>query len=210
MSYINNESVTITATLTKKGRELLAKNGGLTITSFALADDEIDYSLYQPNHPSGSEYYDIAIKNTPIFEAFSDETQTMKHKLVTLPSGFTTIPVISIGVRSIDIDSNYSGQISINPITTPTYNLSMGYTVILSDKSAGTVVVTQALPTTYTSASIPSYIGDISSTSAQTVVGMTFAFIPNSSLSHDVITNLTIVGNESGGSITIPVTVNVA
>ena len=49
MAYINNETITVDAVLTKKGRELLAARGGLNITSFALADDEIDYSLYQPN-----------------------------------------------------------------------------------------------------------------------------------------------------------------
>ncbi len=108
MAYTNNEEIIVTATLTKKGREMLAKNGGLNITSFALADDEIDYSLYQPNHPSGSAYYDMALKNTPLFEAFSDETQTMKHKLVTLPAGATSIPVISIGQSSIDVISSYT------------------------------------------------------------------------------------------------------
>ena len=62
MSYINNEIITVDAVLTKKGRELLASQGGLNITAFALADDEIDYRLYQPNHPQGSAYYDLAVR----------------------------------------------------------------------------------------------------------------------------------------------------
>ena len=58
MGYLNNETITVEATLTKRGRELLASDSGLNITSFALADDEIDYKLYDPNHPGGSQYYD--------------------------------------------------------------------------------------------------------------------------------------------------------
>jgi hypothetical protein len=59
MAYIDNQTVTVDAVLTKKGREILSQTGNLNITSFALADDEIDYSLYQPNHPNGSAFYDI-------------------------------------------------------------------------------------------------------------------------------------------------------
>ena len=55
MGYLNNSIVTVDAVLTKKGRELLAKgDGSFKITQFALADDEIDYTLYNPTHPSGS------------------------------------------------------------------------------------------------------------------------------------------------------------
>ncbi len=210
MAYTNNEEIIVTATLTKKGREMLAKNGGLNITSFALADDEIDYSLYQPNHPSGSAYYDMALKNTPLFEAFSDETQTMKHKLVTLPAGATSIPVISIGQSSIDVISSYGGTILIVPTTTPSYNTNLGYTAFLSDKNAGTLTVSKALSTAYASASIPSYAGDLSTTSAVSAVGFEFQFSPNPSTTKTVSATLTIVGNESGGSDSIPITVRVS
>ena len=71
MSYLNNETVTIDAVLTRKGRELLARNdGSFRITQFALADDEIDYTLYNPTNPSGSAYYGEAIQNMPLLEAF--------------------------------------------------------------------------------------------------------------------------------------------
>lgn len=208
MAYLDNQSITVQAVLTKKGRELLALNGGLNITAFALADDEIDYKLYQPNHPHGSAYYDLAIRNTPVFEAFSDGTQTLKYKLVTLDAGTTTIPVISLGQSSINVGSTYAGDISIPPVTNPTYNTTLGYTAILSDRSAGTITVSNAVANS--SATIPSFIGDVSTTTAQVVVGLSFKFTPNSSLTQTVATNLTIVGNESGGSITIPVTVNVS
>ena len=82
MGYLNNQVVTVDAILTKKGRELLAKgDGSFNITQFALSDDEVDYTLYNPNHPSGSAYYGEAIENMPLLEAFPDETQMMKYKL---------------------------------------------------------------------------------------------------------------------------------
>ena len=88
MGYLNNQVVTIDAILTKKGRELMAKNdGSFVITQFALADDEIDYTQYNPTHPSGSAYYGEAIDNMPLLEAFPDESQIMKYKLATLPRG---------------------------------------------------------------------------------------------------------------------------
>ena len=81
MGYLNNQVITVDAILTKKGRELLAKNdGSFRITQFALADDEIDYTLYNPTHPSGSAFYGEAIDNMPLLEAFADENQIMKYK----------------------------------------------------------------------------------------------------------------------------------
>ena len=94
MGYLNSETKTVEAVLTKRGRELLASDNGLSITSFALADDEIDYTLYDPGHPDGSQYFDMALRNTPVFEPLTDETQCLKYKLVTLPSGTKYIPVI--------------------------------------------------------------------------------------------------------------------
>ena len=88
MGYLNNQVITIDAILTTKDRELLARNDGtFRITQFALSDDEIDYTLYNPTHPSGSAYYGEAIENLPLLEAFPSETQIMKYKLVTLPRG---------------------------------------------------------------------------------------------------------------------------
>ena len=95
MGYLNNQVVTVDAILTKKGRELLAQGGNaFSITQFSLADDEVDYSLYNPSHPSGSAYYGEAIENMPILEAFPNELQTMKYKLVTLPRSTAVMPTI--------------------------------------------------------------------------------------------------------------------
>jgi hypothetical protein len=207
--YIDNQSVTVDAVLTKKGRELLAKTGNLNITSFALADDEIDYTLYQPNHPKGSAFYDIALRNIPIFEPFTDETQVMKYKLVTLNQGVTSIPVISIAQDKILVSRDYTGELIISPSTNPAYNLAGGYTAILGNKTVGTIVVQESNSLNSVSNTIPSFAGDINTTSAQVSIGKTFRFIPNSSLGKTTTTNLTIIGNESGGSVSIEVTVTV-
>lgn len=209
MAYLDNNTITVTATLTKKGRELLAKNGTLNISSFALADDEIDYNLYQPNHPLGSAYYDLALRNTPVFEPFSDESQLMKYKLVTLPSGVTAIPVISVAQTSIDIPRTYASDIIISPSTNPTYNTTLGYTAILGNKNIGSLIVTQVNSLNSVSSTIPSFAGDAVTESSQVVIGLQFKFVPNSTLSVTTTSTITIIGNESGGSLTIPVKVTV-
>ena len=95
MGYLDNTTITVDAILTKKGRELLAKGRNqFNITQFALADDEIDYDLWNPSHPGGTDYYGAVIENMPITEAVPDETQSLKYKLITLPAGTTQIPYI--------------------------------------------------------------------------------------------------------------------
>lgn len=209
MAYIDNTTITVDAVLTKKGRELLAKNGNLNITSFALADDEIDYTLYQPNHPNGSAFYDIALRNTPVFEPFTDETQVLKYKLVTLNQGVTSIPVISIAQDKIAVTRDFTGDIIISPSTNPAYNLTAGYTAILGNKNVGTLVLEESNSINAVSNTVPVFAGDISTASSQVVVGKKFRFVPNAQLGRTTTTNLTIIGNESGGSISIEVTISV-
>jgi hypothetical protein len=209
MAYLDNTTITVTATLTKKGRELLAKTGNLNITSFALADDEINYNLYQPNHPLGSAFYDLALRNTPVLEPFSDESQLMKYKLVTLPSGVTSIPVITVAPSSINVPRTYAADIIISPSTNPTYNTTLGYTAILGNKNVGSLIVTQVNSLNSVSSTIPSFAGDAITESSQVVIGLQFKFVPNTALVKTTTTSITIIGNESGGSVTIPVTITV-
>ena len=209
MAYLDNQTIAVDAVLTKKGRELLAQTGNLNITSFALADDEIDYTLYQPNHPAGSAFYDIALRNTPVFEPLTDETQTMKFKLVTLNQGVTAIPVINIAQDKILVASSYTGDIVINPSTNPAYDLQDGYTLVLGNKNVGTLIVVTSNSSNSVSSTVPTFAGDINTTSAQVAVGNSFRFVPNSSLGTTTTTNLTIIGNDSGASTSIEVTVTV-
>ncbi len=208
MAYLDNKSIIVDATLTKKGRELLAQNGNLNITSFSLADDEIDYSLYDPNHPESSNYNDFAIRNTPILEAFFDETQLMKYKLVTLNQGVTTIPVITLNLTNINVPYTFTGDSIISPSTSPTYNTTLGYTVILANSNVGTIIPTINVSSTTVSNMVTSFTG-ISVVTSQVAVGLQFKFLPNPGIAQTTTTNLTIIGNESGGSVTIPITVTV-
>jgi len=206
MAYLDNKTIIVDATLTKKGRELLATNGNLNITAFALADDEIDYGLYQPNHPQGTAYNDFALRNTPIFEAFFDETQLMKYKLVTLNQGVTVIPIILLNIDKISVPATYTGDLSISPKTNPPNNITLGYTVILANKNVGTLVTTETVTSGPLSSTVTTFSG-VSAETSQVVVGSKFKFIPNTGVGTTTTTNLTIIGNETGGSITIPVTV---
>ncbi len=208
MAYLDNKTIIVDATLTKKGRELLAQNGNLNITSFALADDEIDYSLYDPNHPQGSNFNDFAIRKTPILEAFFDETQMMKYKLVTLNQGITTIPVISLNITSINVPSTFTGDSIISPSTNPTYNTTLGYTAILANKNVGTIVPTINVSANTVSNTVTSFTG-VSVETSQVVIGLQFKLLVNPGVGETTTTTLTIIGNESGGSVTIPVTVTV-
>ena len=201
MAYLDNSEIIVDAILTKKGREKLAAGQALNITQFALGDDEIDYELYDSAHPKGSAYYDSAIRAIPILEASPDETQNLRYKLVTLERGRTYIPQVSVGITEIKTNQN-SGRISITPTTSPAGNTAAGYTAVLADKSAGTLVGIGLASTGQLSVT-----NGVAAT-ADVKRGITFELIPNSSLTNSVVTTLTIYGNETGGSITIPVTVN--
>ena len=116
MGYLNNSVITVDAILTTKGRELLAANdGSFRITQFALSDDEIDYTLYQPNHPSGSAFYGQAIDGMPLLEAFPEESQIMKYKLATLPRGTAKLPILNLGYDAITLQQG--ATIAITPQT---------------------------------------------------------------------------------------------
>lgn len=203
MAYLDNTTVTVDAILTKKGRQKLAAGQSLNITKFALGDDEIDYTLYEPAHPKGSAYYDSAIRAIPILESSPDETQTLRYKLVTLPKGTTQIPIVSLGISSIGVYQD-EGQVALSPTTSPAGNTNAGYTAVLANKRAGTLSVTQGAAA---GATVPTFLGEEVSETAAVVTGLLFAFNPNPSLTSTVQTTITVYGNETGGSITIPVTV---
>ena len=213
MGYLNNAVVTVDAILTTKGRQLLAKNdGSFRITQFALADDEIDYTMYNPSHPSGSAYYGEAIVNMPLLEAFPEETQIMKYKLVTLPRGTAKMPILDLGYSAIVIKQGASLAITpqtLNYFGGNTYETA-GYTATISDVRLmntfeGVGINTpsaQALNSTTT----------LGTSVSKTVVGTTInirattvntLFGSNTQLQ----ATLTVEGRDSGARLTIPITV---
>ena len=86
MAFLDNSGdIILDAVLTDTGRLRLAKgDGSFNITKFALGDDEINYALYDKNHPSGSAYFDIEILQSPVLEAFTNNTSVLKSKLMSI------------------------------------------------------------------------------------------------------------------------------
>ena len=86
MAFLDNSGdIILDAVLTDTGRMRLAKGDGtFKITKFALADDEINYNLYDKNNPSGSAYYDLQIMQTPVLEAFTNNASSVKSKLLSI------------------------------------------------------------------------------------------------------------------------------
>ena len=213
MGYLNNGVVTVDAILTKKGRELLARgDGSFKITQFALSDDEIDYTLYNPSHPSGYQYE--AIENMPLLEAFPDETKSLKYKLATLPRGTSKLPLLEAGYASIVLKQGAS--LAITPQTlnylgaTSTFE-SGGYTATIADvrvlssftgvgintEEADTLNETQTIGTNVSKTVIGTSI-NLRATTVNTLFGSRTK----------LQTTLQIIGRDSGARVTIPITIN--
>lgn len=212
MSYLSNTSVVVDAILTAKGRELLARNdGSFRITQFSLADDEIDYTLYNPNHPSGSAFYGEAIEAMPIIQAYPNDTEIMKYKLITLPRGTAKIPIISLSYPKIDIPQG--GSLAINPQTlnylqaNSTFEQS-GYVATIGDVRTMSSFTGVGINTPEATAlNSTTTIGtNVSKTVIGTTINLTATNVNTLFGSNDALyTTLTIVGRDSGARITVPV-----
>ena len=214
MGYLDNSSITVDAILTKKGRELLSRNdGSFNITSFALADEEIDYSLYNENHPNGSQYSGEAIENMPLLEAFPDENNIMKHKLISLNRSITKIPIISITNQSPNL--NKGGIGNLNPITinldgTSTQIEPNGYIFTVKDRRLFSNFQGSGQGTSQSGTTTPIY-GTVAV--SETVIGNSSSFtaIATDSLfgtNTQLVTTITIEGRDTGARATVPVTIN--
>lgn len=226
MGYLDNSSVTVDAILTNKGRQILASGGQLNITKFALSDDEIDYTLWNPAHTLGTNYYGAVIEAMPVVEANPDETQMMRYKLVTLPKNIAGIPVIVVNPTSIALTSLNSEQ-TVVPTTANLANAnnSLGYTAVLSDSTVATLEVASdgiigGVKSTSTSnnaamnaaTTVTSFLDDevsgtISGGTSITRVGKKFVIKPKpTTVAKSAL--LTIIANETGGFKTISISVS--
>jgi hypothetical protein len=217
MGYLNNTIVTVDAILTDTGRQLLAQqNGQFQITQFALADDEIDYTLYNPNNPSGSAYYGQAIENMPLLEAFPQSTQVMKYKLVTLPRGTAKMPILDIGYSAIILKQGASLAITpqtLNYLGGNTYETA-GYTATISDIRLFNTFEGVGINTPAVSAlNLANQTTTIGTSVSRTVVGTTINMTATTvntlfGTQTSLQATLTIEGRDSGARLSIPVTVN--
>ena len=217
MGFLYNSVGTVDAILTTKGRELLAKNdGSFRITQFALADDEIDYTLYNPSHPSGSAYYGEAIDGMPLLEAFPEANQIMKYKLATLPRGTAKLPVLDIGYTAITLQQG--AQLAITPQTlnylgndqtfeTSGYTCTVADVRLLNSFSATGINTTAAVES---SATATTTLGtNVSSTVIGTQINLRATTVNTlyGSGQTSIVTTLTVTGIDSGARITVPLTV---
>jgi hypothetical protein len=213
MGYLNKATITVDAILTNRGRELLAQGGrsAFNITKFAVADDEIDYGLYNVAHPEGSEYYGAIIENMPVLEATPDEQQIMRYKLVTLNStDFGTTFIQNNGQIIIPSITGFSNTTitSSEPVktftvaTNPTFNES--YTFLVANANLvriyrGTDITASPLNT----ASTINANGSITLTFAQ---GERFTLQRIDGRTG--VTSATLFGDSTGATATITITVS--
>jgi hypothetical protein len=215
MAILNNTVVTVDAILTTKGRELLARNdGSFQITQFSLADDEIDYTLYNPNHPSGSAFYGEAIEAMPIIQAFPEDTQIMRYTLTTLPRGTSRLPVVSLGYNTIILKQGAS--LTITPQTlnylgaTSTFEAN-GYIATIADirllsSFQGTGITTTTVGTTELNTTTGTVLSKSEIGTSFTLTGTTVNTLFGTSLT-TLATTITVVGRDSGARITIPLNI---
>jgi hypothetical protein len=215
MGYLINNVITVDAILTKKGRELLARSdGSFRISKFALSDDEIDYTLFNSNHPSGSAYYGEAIEAMPLIEAFPDETQIMKYKLVTLPRGTAKMPILGIGQESVILKQTEEKTISpstFNYLGNNQVVESEGYTFIISDVRLFSSFLGSGINTE--NATQLNQSQTFGTNVSKTVIGTTLNLKATGvnllfQNTNSITTTLTVIGNSSGARIQIPVIIN--
>ena len=216
MGYLNNSVITVDAILTTKGRQALAANdGSFRITQFALADDEIDYTLYNPSHPSGSAFYGQAIDGMPLLEAFPEESQIMKFKLATLPRGTAKLPVLNIGYTSITLQQGATIAITpqtLNYLGNDQVFETAGYSATIADVRLLSTFTATGINTDAAAAANATSTTTIGTNVSSTVTGTQISlrattvntlFGSNSTL----VSTLTITGLDSGARITVPITI---
>ena len=214
MGYLNNSVVTVDAILTTKGRELLAQNNGnFRITQFTLTDDEIDYTLYNPTHPSGSAYYGQAIENMPLLQAFPEETQIMKYMLTTLPRGTARMPILNVPA-SLVIKQGASQAITPQTLNYQGGNQTEqgGYTATISDvrlfSTFQGVGITNTATAQLNGTSRTTLGTNVSGTVVGTTINVTATTINTLFGSNNALyATLTIIGRDSGARPQIPVTI---
>lgn len=212
MSYLSSTSVVVDAILTKKGRELLARNdGSFQITQYSLSDDEIDYSLYNPSHPSGSAFYGEAIENMPILQAYPNDQEIMRYKLLTLPRGTAKLPVLDLGYSSITIKQGSSLSVTpqtLNYLGANTTFEQSGYVATIGDVRTMSTFTGVGINTPEANAlNTTTTIGtNVSSTVIGTTINLTATTV-NTLFGTNLVlyTTLTVTGRDSGARISIPV-----
>lgn len=207
MGYLDNTSITVDAILTNKGRELLAAGGtAFNITQFALGDDEVDYTLWNPNDTRGTAFYGDVIENMPVTEAIPDQTKALKYRLLTLPGNNAQyLPKISVSPSTLNTQPGNGIKIPFNVATLnfSTANATLGYTAVLANSSIGTLT---AAPGQSLDQVAPGITGGSTSIAKVSQGGFELDLAANPSTTQTRSTTITFFANETGGEITVNIT----
>lgn len=217
MGFLDNTSITVDAILTKKGRELLARGQNeFKITKFALADDEVDYNLYDTSHPNGSNFYSAVIENMPLLEAFVDENQLMRYKLTTLPKETNKLPILELPSPSLTFNGAGITQ-TVTPNTRNAPNETYTFTLFNADVAnlslsggggGGRRLPNGRLDQDFINAgaTTPVFLNEAERKRSISVVGKSVRVISRS-LTTLTNTNLSVTGNSSGAQFTVSISV---
>ena len=202
MSYINQgSSITVDAILTRKGKELAAQ-GKLKITKFALGDDEIDYSLWDPTNSGGSNYYGEKIENQPIMEASPDETKNMVYMLTSLDKDQIILSTIINTQKTMEFASGRS--LTLTPQSSNGTS-EFGYTLTIPNGKIFTIQEIGAVKSGALTRNPTSQTSSIQNSSL-IASGMSF-LITAKILQTDTTVNATVYDNLTGASQAIVMTV---
>jgi hypothetical protein len=116
MGYLNGNTITVDAILTKHGRQKLSQGQSLGITKFALSDDGVDYTLFNPDHVLGSANYGEAITDLPQLEAVPDDGHLMNYTLMTMDRNTIFLPHVT-GLNETYTLENQNSKQKISPNT---------------------------------------------------------------------------------------------
>ena len=193
MGYLDNSSITVDAVLTKKGREILKDGGSLNITKFSVSDTGVDYSLWNPDDPSGSAFYGEAIENLPMLEANVHSEYNLRNRLVSLNQSSIAIPALVIdsgldsangSLKTFNEGDEASGTITVRLVGYSS-NQNLGFTFLIQN--------TNVVNTTATS------IGGISGT------GISKIFLPEEDIpaAQEYSVTATSQGSDRIGTFTL-------
>ena len=220
MGFINNTSYILNAVLTKKGKQYLSKSDSkFNITKFALADDEIDYTLWNSAHPRGSGHYGAVLEGTPMLEPCVDPEVVMKYKLFTMPVGTKALPYINLGVTTLTgenaLKTEYNGgnrspwtfnDHVINPTTVGADGAfsSENYSFLVLNKNVVDIGTDQGENVNFTVGAI--YNEETGRLSKKVISRV--ATIRTQTLTFNRETSIIITGQMSGAVYVLPVAVN--
>lgn len=131
MGWLDNSTnnIILDAVLTDFGRQALARNNGsFSIAKFALGDDEVNYTTIQKyGRTVGREKIE---KNTPVFEAFTNQNLALKYKLISAPTALLYLPQVTYTIGN--------GNSSATVVTINVNNTTTARTLTVTQSPAGT------------------------------------------------------------------------